>query len=181
MIAPNLSYIMEPMTQNAIRGAALDDLPFLWEMLQESAFLTDEVRAQRRATPERPSELRKYLDGWGRPADVGLIALDKHGCPIGAAWYRQFEPAQRGDGILAHRGVPEIAIALTPEARGHGTGGALLEALCRQAAADGYKSLMLSVDPANERALRLYRRLGFVVMETTDVAAGTSLIMTIGL
>ena len=40
---------------------------------------------------------------------------------------------------------------------------------------------MLSVAPANERALRLYGRLGFVVMKTDDEAAGTSWIMTIGL
>ncbi len=172
---------MNAMTQIAIRAATLEDVPFLWEMLQESAFVPDHVREQRRAESERPAELQKYLDGWMRPADAGFVALDEHSEPVGAAWYRQFETDKRGDGILAHRGVPEIAIALVPEARGRGTGGALLEALCRQAANDGYERLMLSVDPANERALRLYRRLGFVVVETDDEAAGTSLIMTIGL
>lgn len=172
---------MQPVPPITIRGATLSDLPFLWEMLQESAFVPDDVRTQRRAQPERPAELRKYLNGWGRAADTGLVALDEEGEPVGAAWYRQFETGDRGDGILAHRGVPEIAIALVPEARGRGIGGALLDALCRQAAEGGYESLMLSVDPANERALRLYRRLGFVVMETTDDAAGTSLIMTIDL
>lgn len=169
------------MTVITIRPATHDDLPFMWEMLSQAAFVAEDVRSAWRAMSEPPPTLAKYLADWGRLADIGFVALDEHGEPVGAAWYRQFEPHKRGEGILAHRGVPEISIALVPEARGRGTGGALLEALCRRAADAGYKSLMLSVDPANERALRLYRRLGFVVIETDDEAAGTSLIMTIGL
>ncbi len=160
-----------------LRPATVDDLPFLWEMLFESAFTTDEARAAWRREPQRPPELVKYLDGWTRDGDAGVIAMDDSGGPLGAAWYRLFDAANRGDGVLAHDYVPEIAIAVVPEHRGRQIGAALLTALAARANADGYPRIMLSVDPANLRARRLYDRCGFVEIDTDDPARGTSLIM----
>lgn len=169
---------MNPIT---IRPATVADVPFLWEMLFESAFTTDEVRAARRTGPQRPPELVKYLDGWGRLGDVGVVAQDEGGVRIGAAWYRLFGAVDCGDGILAQPNVPELAIAMAPEHRGRGIGGDLLAALARRARDDGYERLMLSVDPANLRALRLYERAGFTLAETEDPARGTSLMMQLDL
>lgn len=164
-----------------IRPAIAADVPFLWDMLFESAFTTDEARAAWRRDPQRPPGLVKYLDGWGRHGDAGVVAQDGDGTPVGAAWYRLFTAADRGDGILALPDVPEIAIAVEPEHRGRHIGGDLLAALARRAKDDGYGRLMLSVDPRNERALRLYRRAGFVLVDTDDPARGTSLIMQLAL
>ena len=160
-----------------IRDATDADVLFLWEMLFESAFTTDEARAAWRADPQRPPELVKYLDGWGRPGDVGVVAEDGDGTPLGAAWYRLFGAADRGDGVMAMRDVPELAIAVAPAHRGRGIGGELLTSLARRAADAGFARLMLSVDPRNAPALRLYERAGFVHVETGDAARGTSLIM----
>jgi ribosomal protein S18 acetylase RimI-like enzyme len=55
-----------------------------------------------------------------------------------------------------------IDIALLPEQRGQGLGGALLRDLMDDAAASG-KGLPIHVEKSN-RALRLYRRLGFVTV-----------------
>lgn len=53
-------------------------------------------------------------------------------------------------------------LAVAPESRGQGLGATLVRELCRQGgAALGVESFSLFVMPGNERALRLYRRLGF--------------------
>jgi ribosomal protein S18 acetylase RimI-like enzyme len=169
---------MDPIT---VRPATAADVPFLWDMLFESAFMTDETRAAWRSEPQRPPELVKYLDGWGRPGDAGVIAQVGDGTLVGAAWYRLFGAADRGDGILARRGVPELAIAVEPEHRGRGIGGDLLLALARRAGDDGRQGLMLSVDPRNVRARRLYERVGFILVDTGDPARGASLIMQLAI
>ncbi len=78
-----------------------------------------------------------------------------------------------------------IDIALLPEWRGHGTGTALMNAVCAEARATG-KKVSITVEKSNP-AQTLYRRLGFRevadegirwIMEwgaTTDEAAGTKL------
>ena len=53
-----------------------------------------------------------------------------------------------------------VDIALLPEARGHGTGAALLSALLAAAARDG-RSVSIHVEQMNP-AMRLYHRLGFL-------------------
>jgi ribosomal protein S18 acetylase RimI-like enzyme len=171
-------FVMNPIT---IRPATAADVPFLWAMLFESAFTTDEARAAWRSDLQRPQELVKYLDGWGRPGDAGVVAQDSGGTSVGAAWCRLFGASDRGDGILAQRNVPELAIAVAPEHRGRRIGEALLASLARRTRDGGYQRLMLSVDPANLRALRLYERAGFTLADTDDPARGTSLIMQLQL
>jgi ribosomal protein S18 acetylase RimI-like enzyme len=161
----------------SLRPATQDDLPFLWDMLFESAFTTDEQRAAWRRDRARPAELRKYLDEWPREGDAGFIAIDAGGAPAGAAWYRMFRQEERGDGILA-AGAPELAIAVAPERRRRGVGAMLLRALIAAAAGGGHGAIMLSVDPTNAPALALYARMGFTRLVTDDAAAGTSWIMT---
>jgi len=168
---------MNPIT---IRPATAADMPFLWRMLFESAFTTDEVRAAWRSDPQPPPELVKYLEGWGRRGDAGVVAQDGD-ITAGAAWYRLFRAGDRGDGIIAERDVPELAIAVEREYRGRGIGGDLLAALAQRARNDGHQRLMLSVDPRNVPARRLYDRLGFTLVETEDPARGTSLIMQLTL
>ena len=168
------------MNTITVRPATTADLPFLWQMLFESAFTTDEARAAWRANPQHPPELAKYLDGWGRAGDAGVVAEDGRGLRTGAAWYRLFGGADRGDGVLA-AGVPELAIAVEPEYRGRGIGGALLTALARTARDGGCARLVLSVDPRNGAARRLYERSGFVYIDTNAAARGTSLIMELAL
>ncbi|WP_127587208.1 GNAT family N-acetyltransferase [Paenibacillus koleovorans] len=57
--------------------------------------------------------------------------------------------------------TPELGIAFKPEFRQQGVGRRLLGAIMDQARLDGFASLSLSVDPANEAAVRLYSSLGF--------------------
>jgi GNAT superfamily N-acetyltransferase len=162
-----------------LRAATAADLPFMRAMLYEAAAVGWTLHGQ---TPPSPDEVlahpsnARYLAGYGRKGDSGVIAEDDDGSSIGAAWYRLFTPGDRGDGILAEPGVPELAIGVRVDARGRGAGAALLRALLQAAHDEGFERLALSVDPANP-ARRLYARCGFREMPTGDPHAGTSVLM----
>lgn len=65
-----------------------------------------------------------------------------------------------GQRKLRHRA--EIAIAVRKSCWGLGLGSALLNRVLTLAKALGYEQLELEVIDGNDRALRLYERLGFV-------------------
>lgn len=104
--------------------------------------------------------IARYISGWGRSGDTGVVAEDEQGQPLGAAWYRFFSPEEHGFGFVS-QDVPELTVAVRPDARGRGTGTALLEALLARARTAHVSALSLSVEEDNP-ALALYRRLGFV-------------------
>jgi len=60
---------------------------------------------------------------------------------------------------LEHSGV--LGMALLPEYRGKGIGRTLAERTIRAAAAKGIERIELEVFASNQRAIRLYERLGF--------------------
>ncbi|QXC60028.1 GNAT family N-acetyltransferase [Aquihabitans sp. G128] len=155
-----------------LRPATSDDLPFLWAMLGAASAPDGPPLA--REEVEGNEVLRRYLDGWGRPGDVGVVAeadpgVDAEGEPtaggelLGAAWYRSFTAAEPGYGFV-DEATPEIAIACTPEARGKGLGRQLVAALLGQARSDGVAQLCLSVVATNVAALRVYEHQGFVTV-----------------
>jgi ribosomal protein S18 acetylase RimI-like enzyme len=103
-----------------------------------------------------------YLEGWGRPGDAGVVALDPvDGRRIGAAWYRLMTPERPGYGFV-DSSTPEIAIGVVADRRGRGVGGALLPAIMDVARAEGFDAVSLSVRQNNTAAVRLYERNGFV-------------------
>ena len=106
---------------------------------------------QEREPGRGPGPVALYVKGWGRPGDTALIAVED-GFPVGAAWFRLFPRDQPGYGFVDEE-TPELAIAVSPHARGKGIGDALLHALYERAKADGYAAVSLSVD-ARQRALR---------------------------
>jgi GNAT superfamily N-acetyltransferase len=102
---------------------------------------------------------QKYVEGWGRPGDTGVIALDEGEQPLGAAWYRLYPASVPGYGFISPT-IPELTIGVRVDVRGQGIGSALLLALIDQAQSQGYTALSLSVD-RNNPALYLYERVGF--------------------
>lgn len=139
-----------------IRKALTLDEAFLREMFYLSLYVPPGQEPFPRTILKRP-ELAKYLEGWGRAGDIGLIAV-KDSVDVGAVWLRLLEGDQAGYGY-ARDGVPEMGIALLPEVRGQGIGAALLHALFEEAATR-YKAISLSVAKGNP-AEALYRRAGF--------------------
>ena len=73
-------------------------------------------------------------------------------------------PAGMASGIPAEHtedSVELISMWVSPEARGRGAGDSLIREVERWAAAQGAKTLSLSVMPDNSRAAALYERHGF--------------------
>ena len=120
------------------------------------AFYTREAPS---AAEEEPAY--RYVIGWGRDGDAGVVALDD-GFPAGAAWYRLFTADEPGYGFV-DESTPELAIAVVPSRRGRGIGELLLASLLDRARADGIRQLSLSVERGNP-ALRLYEKHGFRVV-----------------
>lgn len=155
-----------------LRGATAEDEAFLWEMLLHAAHAGDEVESTE-ALKGVPG-LAPYVEGWGRPTDLGIIATEAGGGePIGAAWLRLIAAY----GFVDDR-TPELAIAVAPGAVGQGIGTAMLRRLLVDAERM-FPAVSLSVR-ADNPALRLYGRLGFVPVEGsegTNRVGGVSLTM----
>lgn len=129
-------------------------------MLYHAIFVPE---GEERPSPEivQRSELARYVQGWGRPTDLGFKAVTAEGEPVGAAWLRLLTGDQRGYGYISDS-IPELTIALLPEYRGQGIGTRLLEALVA-AASQKSDAISLSVSAENP-AIQLYARLGFAII-----------------
>jgi len=87
------------------RAATPADEPFLREML----WLAYNWRDQTVAADHWPDDdgPRRYVEGFGRPGDGGVIA-EEDGVPAGAAWYRLLPASDAGYGYVADD-IPELA------------------------------------------------------------------------
>ncbi len=128
-------------------------------MLYQALYVPPGQPAPGREILQAP-EIRRYACDWGRPGDVGFVALAA-GQPVGAVWLRLLVGDERGFGYIDET-TPELSIAVLPDQRGQGIGGALLAHLIARVSGR-YPALCLSVSAGNP-AQRLYQRLGFVVV-----------------
>jgi len=158
-----------------IRLATPADEPFLWQMLYYAANMADEGAASGDDAQTHPY-LAKYVRGWGRAGgDLGTIAVEDGGQPLGAAWVRLLADAEKNYAAVAD-GTPELAIAVIPQYIGQGIGARLLARLLDDARAI-YPAVVLSVRAANP-ARRLYERIGFIVVDTAvNRVGGESFVM----
>jgi ribosomal protein S18 acetylase RimI-like enzyme len=144
-----------------LRTATADDAGFLLEMLMEAYNWSGEQRVARGDVESQP-HLRRYVAGWPRGQDFGLVAYAGAGTPLGAAWARTFSAKEPGYGFVAED-IPEITMAVVASQRGRGIGRRLLEALVGAAREKGWRAVSLSVEDGN-RAVELYRGVGFVTV-----------------
>ncbi|MEG4284459.1 GNAT family N-acetyltransferase [Microcoleus sp. A006_D1] len=166
-----LDYYIRPLTQ--------EDEPFLWQMLYVAAHMAEEGESTVQAVVNHPL-IARYVKDWGRAGDTGFVAIELNSSqPIGAAWLRLFTGDEKGFGWIDDA-IPELAIAVLPEYTNQGVGTQLLARLLSAAKAS-YPAASLSVRSSN-RALNLYERSGFKVIEgseTINRTAGTSLTMKV--
>lgn len=142
------------------RAITTADEPFLWEMLYLAIYVPPGAPPVSRAILQEP-DIAIYVQGWGRPGDEGLIAVEQNsGKEAGACWLRLWTSEQRGYGFIDDH-TPELSIALLPEHRQRGLGSHLISAMLEQARTR-YDAVSLSVVQTSP-AVRLYQRLGFRV------------------
>jgi ribosomal protein S18 acetylase RimI-like enzyme len=149
-----------------IRPADVGDDSFLRRMLYEAVYWNPAGRKPPEAEMLADDRLMRYVSGWGRPGDVGVIAEDDSSRPFGAAWCRLFSKDQPGYGFIDEF-IPELSVAVQDDSRGRGVGTALLGALVKEAATTGFSALSLSVS-ADNPALHLYERLGFAKVKSVE-------------
>lgn len=157
-----------------LRPATGADRPFLIEMVAVA------VAWRPGAVPPSPDAvladplLAHYVAGWPGARDEGVVAEDAAGLPIGAAWWTFLPAADPGFGFVADD-VPELSVGVVEERRGDGLGTAMLTSLLARADEVGLGRVSLSVE-ADNPALRLYERLGFVttVADPPNPRAGDS-------
>jgi len=141
-----------------IRRGSPADVPFMRSMLAHAY-------AWRVNALEADIPLTRYVDNWGRPGDLALIATDA-GHRIGAAWLRVFREGEGGYGFVDER-TPELSIAVVPSRRGHGVGQELLDGLLEAAREAGHTAVSLSVEKGSP-AVGFYERNGFEAAGESD-------------
>jgi GNAT superfamily N-acetyltransferase len=134
-----------------IRPAGLNDVRFLSDMLRHAYYW------HVGENPDLP--VARYVTGWGRPGDAGLIAAETAG-PVGAAWYRLFSEEEAGFGFFDER-TPELTVAVVPSRRGRGLGHELVAGLLDEARQAGFEQISLGVEPDSPQQA-FYAQFGFV-------------------
>ncbi len=150
-----------------MRDAGVDDAAFLVEMLAVAADWRPDRPVRAAADVLADQKLAAYVVGWPQAGEHGVVAEAEE--PLGAAWVRAMRGPLRGYGYIDDE-TPELSIGVRESARGSGIGTALLEAVIDQAVQAGTRALSLSVETDNP-AMRLYQRIGFVVVQVSEDAA----------
>lgn len=136
------------MSEITLRPAAAIDGTFLADMLVDAANWHPSHRRPRHEVLAHPA-YRRYVVGWMRPGDAGVIATLPSGEPIGAGWVRP------GPG-----GRAELMIGVRAPYRAQGVERDLLREVCTTAQAAGHVRVSMHVHEDNP-AVALYRSAGF--------------------
>ncbi|MFK8185416.1 MAG: N-acetyltransferase family protein [Phormidesmis sp.] len=146
-------------TAHSIRPLTPEDEPILWEMLMYAAHESS------LETVKANPELARYVEGFGRNGDVGVV-VENTQQPLGAAWVRLWSGEEKGYGYVSDE-IPELAIAVHPNYRTQGIGTQLLNSLLNHAKSH-FPAISLSIR-ADNPALRLYERTGFIPISGSEI------------
>ena len=146
------------MPEPVCRTATAADVPFLWAMLLRASREDEDPSATVERAMTSPGLVR-YVAGWGRPGDLGVIA-SVGGVDVGAAWARLLVGDERHSPAFVDEATPELAIAVAAGFEGRGIGSALLRTLLDQLRGRAGAVTLNARD--DNPAIALYERFGFV-------------------
>ncbi|MBQ3442835.1 MAG: GNAT family N-acetyltransferase [Selenomonadaceae bacterium] len=113
-------------------------------------------------------ELKVYVEDFGtRAADVCFVA-EVGGEIVGACWSRIMNDYGHIDDE-----TPSLALSVLKNFRRRGIASDLMKKLCTRLAEKNFKRVSLAVQKENSAAVRLYRKLGFEIVDER----GTELLM----
>lgn len=139
------------------RPLLASDQAALWNWLHIALWDPPPAGLRPREVLDHPA-VRIYAEQWGRPADVGLVAVVE-GRDAGACWMR---PITGGAGLAwIDDTTPQLGIALEPAFQRRGFGFRLMRAALAAAWDAGSTQVSLTVHPENP-AVGMYERCGFV-------------------
>lgn len=145
-----------------IRPIKKNEILLLTEFLYEAIFQKDRNHLVPRTIIQEPA-LWIYIDGFGtQKDDFGLVA-ELDGKIVGAVWVRCIQAYGH-----IENGVPEFAIAVYPEYRKRGIGTTLMKEMLKLLKDKGYAKTSLAVQKENHAAVKMYRQLGFEVMDENN-------------
>ena len=144
-----------------IRPTQSTDEDTLWVMLYYAAHMQRDGATSLFAARDVPY-LARYVAGWGRPTDLGVIGICAQE-PVGAVWSRLLIGEEQTPSYIDDE-TPELAAAVLPEFVGQGIGTRLLTAYLDLARAL-FPAVVLSVRAENP-AHRLYQRIGFQTVDS---------------
>ena len=138
--------------ERSVRQADAADAPFLQRMIWEALLASPNLFEELGSEAIREHEER-YWRNWTPDSAPAFVAHDGNGDAIGAlVLYRN----ENGEGLSWR-----VGMAVVQGARGKGIGEALLRHALGYARDEGGRELNLFVDKENDRAINLYRKVGF--------------------
>lgn len=141
-----------PWLRDLYASTRADEMaPLPWPATAKRAFLDQQFALQH----------NHYLSAFG---DSDFLAIERKAAPLGRLYLQRVaaHPPGHANGEFPAEYLI-VDIALFPQARGSGIGGALIAAAQQRAAAEGC-GMRLHVMVNNAGAQRLYERLGFVLV-----------------
>lgn len=144
-----------------VRRMDTAEYPLLKDFCYESIFVPEGEPLPPKSVVEHPLMQVYYADFRSEKHDIAFVA-ETDGNIVGAVWVRIMDDFGHID-----NDTPSFAIAVHKEYRGMGIGTALMERMLTELQTRGYQQASLSCQKAN-RAVELYRRLGFRVIRETD-------------
>ena len=139
----------------------------LEKFLYEAIYIPEGTSPPPRTIINRP-ELQIYVEDFGtRAADVCFVA-EVGGKIVGVCWSRIMNDYGHIDDE-----TPSLALSVLKNFRRRGIASALMKKLCTRLAEKNFKRVSLAVQKENSAAVKLYRKLGFEIVDER----GTELLM----
>lgn len=152
-----------------LRPTAPPDEDFLWRMLFFASHSNDEPGVDLEDIRSNP-DLIGYIEGWKEAGHFGVIAHEPTRS-LGAAWLRMLRAPDTANPVFVDAATPELAVAVEPGEEGRGLGTSMIARLLRDAS--GRHPAVVLSSRADNPAVRLYERLGFVVVSEMVNRVGT--------